>query len=320
MFRRARVRLTLQYIGLFALVLALFSAVLYAVFASVLSPVFDLTPEITDAQSAQAAYGQALRGILIAIVAADAAALVLIGLAGWVLAARTLRPIRDAHRRQRRFIADASHELRSPVAAIRARAEAALAVGASDGELRTALADVARRSGELATLADDLLLLARAEGGPADDELDEADLSVVVAEAVEAFAAAHPGVRAPRIRLAPGLSVRARPGELGRIVDNLVDNAFRYGGPDVAVRVTTAAEGSAATLVVSDDGPGIGAADAAHVFEAFYRVHSDEGAPAGTGLGLAIARSLAERNGGRLTVESRPGAGATFRLALPRFT
>ena len=319
MFRRARVRLTLQYIGLFALVLALFSAVLYAMFANVLSPVFDLTPEITDARSAEAAYAQALHGILIAIVAADAAALVLIGLAGWLLAARTLRPIRDAHQRQRRFIADASHELRSPVAAIRARAEAAIADG-STGELRATLADVARKSAELATLADDLLLLARAEGGPSDEDLDDADLSVIVAEALEAFAAAHPGLRPPQVRLAPGLPVRARPGEIARIVDNLVDNAYRHGPVGVSVLVATGHEGATASLVVSDDGPGIAAADLAHVFEAFYRVRSDELGPAGNGLGLAIARSLAERNGGRLTVESRPGGGSAFRLTLPRFT
>ncbi len=316
MFRRARVRLTLQYIGLFALLLAVFSVVLYAVFATVLSPVFDLAPEVVSSQAAEAAYGQALRGVLLAIVAADAAALVLIGVVGWVLAARTLRPIREAHLRQRRFIADASHELRSPVAAIRARAEGSLASDASAAELRAAIADIARASGQLAELANDLLLLARAEAGLTDDEPEVADLSVVVAEALGDVVAASPDRRPARVRLEPGLLVRARPGEIGRIVANLVDNAFRYGGPGVSVQVTTSAEGGSATLTVSDTGPGIATADAAHVFEAFYRVRSDEGAPRGSGLGLAIARSLAERNGGHLSLESQPGSGATFRLSL----
>lgn len=320
MFRRARVRLTLQYIGLFALVLALFSLVLFFVFSNVLSPVFDLAPEISDAQTAEAAYQRALGGVLVAIVAADAAALVVIGVAGWLLAARTLRPIRDAHLRQRRFIADASHELRSPIAAIRARAEAAVATDVPPDELLATLADVARASERLSDLANDLLLLARAEGGPAEEELEPADLSMIVAEALEAHAAANPGRPAPKVRLAAELPVRARPGEVERVVLNLVDNAFRYGGAGVTVTVSTSRAGGTATVAVADDGPGIAAADAGRVFDHFYRVRSDGRTPGGSGLGLAIARSLAERNGGHLTLDSRPGSGSTFRLSLPLFT
>jgi two-component system OmpR family sensor kinase len=113
------------------------------------------------------------------------------------------------------------------------------------------------------------------------------------------------------------LLVEGRPDQIGRIVDNLVDNAFRYGGESVQVTVVTSAADHHALLEVTDDGPGIAAGDQAHVFDPFFRVRSDAGAPAGTGLGLAIASALAKRNRGQLSVISQPGRGATFRLSLP---
>jgi signal transduction histidine kinase len=87
----------------------------------------------------------------------------------------------------------------------------------------------------------------------------------------------------------------------------------------VRLRVATSGNDREAVVAVVDDGPGIAAADLDRIFEPFYRVRADAASPEGTGLGLALARSLADRNGGRLTVESEPGAGSTFRLILPRF-
>ena len=135
-----------------------------------------------------------------------------------------------------------------------------------------------------------------------------------------AAAASAPAIGGPaepvvQSDLAPDLLVKGDPAEIERIVANLVDNAVRYGGGHVWIR--TAASGRQAMVEVRDDGPGISALDQARVFEPFFRVHADESAPPGTGLGLAIASGLATRNGGLMTVESRPGAGASFRLILP---
>ena len=320
MFRRARIRLTVLYIGLFALAVVVFSAVFYVGFATILAPTFDLAPELSNEQVADAAYQATLERIGLALVVADVVAVVLAGLAAWTLAARTLRPIRDAHARQRRFVADASHEMRTPLAAIRASAEGVLATPASADDLRRALTVVAGSADRLARITNDLLLLARTEELPG-DRREAIDLSVVVAETVEAFAAAHPDLPGTRLALAPDLRVVADPDEIGRIVANLLDNALRYGGGASAsgARVSTRAADREALVEVSDDGPGIAEADVERIFEPFHRVRSDATGPEGSGLGLAIARGLAERNGGRLTVASRPGSGATFRLSLPRF-
>jgi signal transduction histidine kinase len=320
MFRRARLRLTVLYLGLFALVLGVFSLVFYVGFSSVLAPTFDLAPELSNEQVAEAAYQATLERIGLALIAGDLVVVALVGVAAWVLAARTLRPIREAHARQRRFVADASHEMRTPLAAIRSSAEGALAASTSTEELRGALTVVASSADRLTRITNDLLLLARTEELPG-DRREPIDLSVTVAETVEAFAAAHPELPPPRMVLGADLRVSADPDEIGRIIANLIDNALRHGrDPGAqAARVVTRAADREVLVEISDEGPGIAAADLERIFEPFHRIRSDAGSPEGSGLGLAIARSLAQRNGGRLTALSQPGSGATFRLSLPRF-
>jgi signal transduction histidine kinase len=320
MFARTRRRLTLLYIALFVLVLGAFSVVFYVGLATALAPTYDLAPELTNEQAAEVAYQATIDQIRGALIVADLAVVALVGGAAWVLASRTLRPISEAHARQRRFVADASHEMRTPLAAIRASAEGALAAPASEADLRHALAVVVDSADRLSRLTNDLLLLARADELPSERHALPVDLSVVVAETLEAFAVAHPELLRARATLGADLLVAADPDEVGRIVANLVDNAYRYGaaGPRPPRLVTRLVERDA-VVEVGDDGPGIAAADLERVFEPFSRLHADAGTPEGSGLGLAIARSLARRNGGELTVTSRPGAGSTFRLALPRF-
>jgi signal transduction histidine kinase len=321
MFRRARIRLTALYIGLFSVVLIAFSVVFYLGLATVLAPTFDLAPELTNQQVAEAAYQAALEQIGLALLAADVFVVGLVAIAAWILADRTLRPIREAHSRQRRFVADASHEMRSPLAAIRSSAEAALTTAASTDDLNQALVTAAHAAERLTRITNDLLLLARSDEMPAHPH-DPVDLSVVVAETVELFAQANPRTPPCRMSLATDLRVAGDPAEISRIVGNLLDNAVRHGGGEggEAVSIATMADDRDAVVEVTDDGPGIAAADLERIFEPFHRVHADAGGPDGSGLGLAIARSLARRNDGRLTVTSRPGYGSTFRLSLVRLT
>jgi signal transduction histidine kinase len=320
MFDRTRRRLTLLYIGLFGLIVGAFSVVVYVALATTLAPTLDIEPELTSEQVAQLAFQATLDRLGVAIVVADILVLGLVAIAAWFLAARTLRPIAEAHARQRRFVADASHEMRTPLAAIRVSAEGALAGRASANELRRALGVVVDSAGRLSNLTNDLLLLARADALPPARTKSPVDLSVVVAETAEAFVVAHPELPRATTTLAPDLPVMADPDELRRIVANLLDNAYRYGSRQTGAvpRVTTRMVDRDAVVDVADDGPGIAATDLERVFDPFARLHPEADSPAGSGLGLAIARSLAQRNGGRLTVTSQPNAGATFRLWLPR--
>jgi signal transduction histidine kinase len=317
LFVRARRRLTLLYLAMFALAIAVFSLAFLVLIAIVLEPDFDLTPDVFGEQAAQVAYRAAVERIGIALVVADVIAIAFIGVGAWLLAARTLKPIREAHERQQRFVADASHEMRTPLTAIRATTENALRSGTTAAEQHAALSTVAAASAELANLTADLLTLAQSSDASMRPAKLDLDLSVVVAERLALYFAAHPG-RSIKTSLAPDLLVSGSPEDVGRIFDSLVDNAFRYGGDEVQVAVATVSNDGHAVVSVTDDGPGIAAEDQTHIFEPFYRVRSDAAAPAGTGLGLAIADALARSNRGRVTVDSSPGSGTIFRLSLPQ--
>ena len=318
MFERARRRLALRYLAVLVVVLAAFSLVFLATIVIVLRPAFDVAEDATTDEAVQRAYERSVQRIAIALVVADGAVVVLVGAAAYFLADRTLRPIRQAHERQRRFVGDASHEMRNPLAAIRSTAESTLDGPPDPDRERAALAAILVASERLSSLTDDLLLLARSEEGLLEPRRQRLDLSVVAAEVAEEARAASAAPEAIVVTLAPDLVVEADDEEIRRIVANLVDNALRYaqgGGP---VRVQTRLIDGQAVVEVADRGPGIAAADLDRIFEPFYRVRADVEAGPGSGLGLAIAADLAARNGGRLTVESHPGEGATFRLHLPR--
>lgn len=323
LFARARRRLTLAYVAMFALVLAAFSIVFFMVLAVVLQPAFDIAPEVPAGEAGRRAYEATLERIGLAVMLADAITISLVGIGAWILAARTLRPVREAHERQRRFVADASHEMRSPLTAIRSTTDAALLPDAPRGAAEAALEVVARESDRLGQLTSDLLVLAQSDDGTLRPRAEPFDLSVLVAEHLAAKqAVGQDGARFRhsdvQLSLTPDLRAEADPQEVLRIVDNLVSNAVLHGGRGAKVRVSVRAMEREAVVEVADDGPGIITPDLERIFEPFYRASSDANAPAGTGLGLPIAASLARRNGGRLAVESRLGQGSTFRLTLPR--
>ena len=215
----------------------------------------------------------------------------------------TLAALETSVERQRRFVADASHELRSPIASLRTQLE----VGAAHPELldvEGAVEDTVR----LQRLAADLLLLARLDAGerPADARVDLAEL---VREQVEGRA----GVT---LEAAAGVEVAGSRGQLGRLVANLLDNAQRHARSAVTVDVRR--EGERAVVEVADDGDGVPEGDRERVFERFVRLDDarsrDDG---GAGLGLAIARDVAVRHGGTLTVGEAATGGALFGLRLP---
>ncbi|MFH9978987.1 sensor histidine kinase [Streptomyces sp. NPDC017179] len=222
---------------------------------------------------------------------------------------QTLAALERSVERQQRFIADASHELRSPIANLRTQLE----VADAHPELldtHDLVQDVVR----LQHLATDLLLLARLDAGesPAGARLDLADL---VREEVAARAATDRFVPAVTLE-GESLAVTGSRTQLARVLANLLDNAQRHAAG--AVKVTAAVEGDDVVLTVGDDGPGIAPEDRERVFERFVRLDEARSRDAGgAGLGLAIAQNVVLRHGGSLTVGGDPGEGAVFRARLP---
>ncbi len=210
---------------------------------------------------------------------------------------------------QRRLIADASHELRTPVTSLRTNAEVLReAPDLSRPERDALLGDVVAQAEELGELVADIIELARDGEGSAPAE--EIRLDGLVLEAVDRARRHAPGV-VFEARVAPCV-VEGAPDRLGRAVNNLLDNAAKHSPPGGVVDVTVVG----GEVTVRDHGPGVSAADAPHVFDRFYRGAGARDRP-GSGLGLAIVRQVAESGGGTVAVEDAPGGGALFRLALP---
>jgi signal transduction histidine kinase len=217
-----------------------------------------------------------------------------------------------AHARQVQFAADASHELRSPLANMRVAVEVAKA-HPEQADWPEVADDVLAQGQRMQELVDDLLLLARTGGDTPPSWREHVDLADVVAEVLARPAMVSAPIRCDALRPAV---VRGGRAELTRVVTNLVDNALRYASSQVTVSVTAA--GRWAELVVVDDGPGIPPGDRERVFERFVRLDDHRGRPAGgTGLGLAIVRELVVAHAGTVTVgDAHPGA--TFVVRLPR--
>ena len=241
------------------------------------------------------------------------ALVVLLGGLTWWLVGWTLRPVEAAARRQQRFVADASHELRSPLTRIRTRVEVDLAHSYGVDFRDTARAVLDETAG-MERLVDDLLHLARsdvtADGTGRRDPVDVDD--VVLHEAASIRPVARVVVDTSAVS---GGQVIGDAQQLSRMVRNLLDNAVRHA--TTAVRIDLHERDGHVVLTVADDGPGIPADRRDEVFERFTRLDAARTTTGGgVGLGLAIARDIAERHGGTITIgDAHPGA--VFEVRLP---
>jgi signal transduction histidine kinase len=219
---------------------------------------------------------------------------------------------------QRRFVADASHELRNPLAIVQTNLDVALRPGDENGRIRDAAVVARRATDRMARLVDDLLALARLEGPSRQRDL--LDLDDLVRECCDELraAAADRDVAIETESGRPVCVVGDRE-ELERALGNLLENAIRHTPAGGRVRLAVRAQDGRAVVTVEDRGPGIAPEHQSRVFDRFYRVDAARSRDAGgTGLGLAIARQIVEGHGGRLQLESEPGHGSTFTIELPR--
>jgi two-component system, OmpR family, phosphate regulon sensor histidine kinase PhoR len=219
---------------------------------------------------------------------------------------------------RRDFVANASHELKTPVAAVRVLAETLLTALPDDPEAGRRFAErIGRETERLDALARDLLDLSRVERGTLD--VEPVDLVGLVKEVVGGYAdrAEERGIRLDT-ELQPGVAMRGDRAQLGLLLSNLIDNAVRYTLPRGTVCVRLDAAEGRAVVQVSDTGQGIPAGELSRIFERFYRVDKARARQTGgTGLGLAIVRHVAEAHGGAVRVASELAQGSTFTVTLP---
>jgi signal transduction histidine kinase len=228
-----------------------------------------------------------------------------------------LERLETAFDQQRRFVADASHELKTPLTVIKANTSLALAEPDLDGDVRETLTEIDRAADRTNRIVHDLLLLARTDAGAL-------PLSRETLQATTLFDAVRHEVRrlhpnGATLRCQPnGVLIDADPHLLHRLLLNLTDNALRHTPGDGCVTLEARSDKTTVALVVRDTGQGIPADALPHITERFFRVDAARSRGAGgSGLGLAIARALAEAHGGTLTLQSTVGQGTTATVRLP---
>jgi heavy metal sensor kinase len=231
-----------------------------------------------------------------------------------------LSKLEHAFARERRFTADASHELKTPLAVLRGDIEVALRRERTTDEYRRVLASSLEEIARLTKLTDDLLTLARSDAGETMLELEPVSLDRLASEAYNFLQpladSAH--VALDFMASASPVVVEGDQKRLKQLFVNLLDNAIKYTPAGGSARLALDREGELAIIEVSDTGRGIPAEALSHVFERFYRqTDPGDGRVNGFGLGLAISKWIVEAHGGNIEVSSHPGSGSRFRVRLP---
>jgi two-component system phosphate regulon sensor histidine kinase PhoR len=223
---------------------------------------------------------------------------------------------------RRDFVANVSHEIKTPVTSIRLAVETLQSGAMNSAKDRERFLNVIQRhAGRLETLIEDLLRLSRLEQeeGREGVEMTEGRLRPVLEAALRSVEI-QAQAREVHLELAcpEGLTARLHPALIEQAVVNLLDNAVKHSPAGGTVRLSAAAGNEEAVIEVQDQGPGIDPVHHARLFERFYRVDKARSRQqGGTGLGLAIVKHIAQAHRGRVSVESAPGRGSTFRLHLP---
>ena len=235
-----------------------------------------------------------------------------------------LNRLESAFRAQERFIADASHELKTPLSVVMAEAQVLLQQERTIEEYDQFVASTQDQLRQLVRLVDSLLTLARADAGFPLFQLRTVSVNEIVMEAVERC---EPLARHREVRLVPILAppaddaeanVSGDPALLRAVIENLIRNAVRYSPIEAAVDIEVSMDGAEVQVMVSDDGPGIPPEELDHVFERFFSIPRGEEPAQGAGLGLAIARGVATLHHGSITAVNRSVGGCEFTLRLPR--
>jgi signal transduction histidine kinase len=259
-----------------------------------------------------------VRNLVLVLVPVGLGGLLLAGVGGLYMSHRAMEPVRDSFQRQRTFIADASHELKTPLALVKVNAEV-MERNPADPENREVVEDQLAEIDRMDTLLSDLLVLARLDADKLDVEHKPFDLSVVAAETAGRFLtrAAEEGVRL-EVEVPEELPARGDPEKTTQVLAALLDNAVRYTPKGGSVTVSGRLFDGRAEARVEDTGPGIPLEHLDHIFDRFYRAEEARTrASGGTGLGLSIAHDLARAQGGDLLAGNAPNGGASFTLKLP---
>ena len=333
MFNRARFKLTAWYLAIIMSVSLLFSAVIYKGTDIELSrierrqqiriehfrPQFFRLPDFPD-MFVPVPVDEIRKRLIAALIIINGGILILSGGAGYFLAGRTLQPIEDMVKEQNRFIADASHEFRTPITSLKSQTEVSLRdKKLTLAEAKALLASNLEEADNLQTISDRLLELAQIEK-PNYFVFTSLDLKTIINDAV---AKVRSLAKQKHIRIETGkIKTQKLEGDKKQLTEMLViflDNAVKYSQKKKSINLSTKVTGQSLIVKVTDQGIGIDGQDLPHIFERFYR--SDKSRTnyhvSGYGLGLSIAKKIIDGHNGTIQVNSKKNQGTTFTIHLP---
>jgi signal transduction histidine kinase len=329
-FRRAHITLTAYYSAGVFLVLVLFSFLVYGLFIKNLA--FDtdengyviveggVPADHDDGGIAESPRSTEARDRLITILlTADAVLFGCIIILSYVLARATLKPIERSYLQQKRFISDAAHELRTPLAVMKAGAEVALSGAPSQKEYRAFVEEALHEVQHMSHMTDDLLFLARTGEMRTDQPKEHVAMTALCEQTVARMQSyARDKDVTMTCTAQSGVAVFGRLPHLRRLIMNVVKNAIDYNVPHGSVTVSLSREGNTAVITVIDTGIGIPTGDLEHVFDRFYKADTSRTAnhTEGSGLGLSIVKEIVDEHGGKISVASTVGKGTRIEIRL----
>lgn len=330
MFRQARLKLTAWYLLIIMLVSISFSMVIYKAlmnevdrFArmqkSRIERRFRVTPLLPS--SDPELIEEIQQHLIFTLIVVNGGIFILSGALGYLLAGRTLKPIKEMLEEQNRFISDASHELRTPLTSIKS----ALEVNLRDSHLtlkdaRTLMAESIDEVNKLQSLSNGLLQLAQYQKPNGHTSFAPLSLGEIVKKAIHKTELL---AKEKKIWIKDDVQDETVEGEKEGLIDALVillDNAIKYSKPKTTIEISSRTTDGFVDIAVSDHGIGINAKDIPHIFDRFYRADAarSQVSGGGYGLGLPIAKKIIDLHHGLLTVQSQPEQGSTFTMRLPR--
>jgi len=317
MFEDARLELTFFYVVTMVIIMGIFSiALLNSIERNFRKPFLErsLLLELHDVP-----YHNPVDDVKALILYTDGLLLIVITVSGYILAGRTLKPIKDALESQKRFSADASHDLRTPLSIITTESEVLLQSNSKNiEEYRKVIESNLQEAQRMSLLANDLLLIARSEDGVVPGNFTKTNIKDFINKLIPKISnQAKEKDISLNILNNNKTEIRIHEHSFERAIQNILQNALKYTNNGGAIHVETQEDKSRLTIKIKDTGVGISKADLPKVFDRFYKGLLSRG-DSGFGLGLPIARQIVENHHGKIVVESREGVGTSVSIIIPK--
>lgn len=321
LFFAARIRLTAYYIAIMAVILIVFSLVLYAVLSRQLHDNFEVRFSSNETQ--EEVFLKTTDGVQTALVITDLVVLLLTAAGSYLLAGKTLQPIREALDAQKRFTADASHELRTPLAIMKTESEVTLKNSqAGLVELRESISSNLEEVERMSAMVESLLALSSVDHHGEIALQNPVSLLQVTEHVV---AKLRPMAERKHIRVAIERSdeglVLGNLESLSRMIYNLLQNAIKYTPSKGNITLSVISKNSEQALIIADTGVGISNEANPHIFKRFYKADTARtNTTGGAGLGLSIVKSIIDQHQGNINIESQPNKGTTVEVTFKKYS